>query len=342
MGLQGPGIPSRPAIFWLGDPGPLFCTGPRPPHGGAQRSELGEELRFRRWDTSRSVFPCRALPPPQPCLEPPSTCHAGTKSKKPNSNAYELHPTAVARGHRTRHGHLSEISITLLWTEQGKASNRFRMLSQALQECTGSPQTRARWRLAAHMPRAHSGHSVPGADRGSRSGSPSERAGRQQRPARCPPRPRHPGAEAESQAHGVPVRPAITQSGVSLQSSWHGGRRSAHTPQPRAGRVPRGLPATAGGRAPPRAGTGGQRTPRSADPGSPPRRQPRPHPSEARLAPRTPAGAHPAVDAAWNPDDLGWHRMPAPPRSCLRPETQGAPRTAARCVITQPPGSRPQ
>lgn len=50
---------------------------------------------------------------------------------------------------------LSEISITLLWMQQGKASNHFEMFSQALQECTGSPQTHARWRLAAYTPLPH-------------------------------------------------------------------------------------------------------------------------------------------------------------------------------------------
>lgn len=39
VGLEGPGVPSRPASFWLGDlgMGPCSVLDPRPPHGGGSK-----------------------------------------------------------------------------------------------------------------------------------------------------------------------------------------------------------------------------------------------------------------------------------------------------------------
>lgn len=182
-------------------------------------------------------------------------------------------------------------------------------------EGTGSGRQLAGWGSAGRDPRSE---------------SVSERTGREQRPSAGLRRPRHPGTETPQVASPRGTRPpSITQSGLSPQSSRRGGRRSACTLQPQAGRV-QGPPATAGGRAPPREGTAVR--PRRA-------RQPRdPIPSQPA---RTPAGPHPAsvgsVGRLHTPaasDGLG---CPQPPEvgRCWRHMAPA--RTPARCVTAQPP-----
>lgn len=95
-------------------------------------------MKVEEWTRQGCSLPLRRTPRRSPArnrTQPPTQLPATARGRRPGPDA-----------------RLSEISITLLWTEQGKASNRFRMLWQALQECTGPPQTQARWRLAAQDP----------------------------------------------------------------------------------------------------------------------------------------------------------------------------------------------
>lgn len=243
------------------------------------------------------------------------------------------------------------------------------MLWQALQECTGSLQTQARWRLAARTTPGtqRAVPSVPGAEprrgrgagsglcallggggagggcavrtparwlgeragRDPRSGSPSERTGREQRPSAGPGDLDTPGQKPlKSQAHGAPARPAL--------------------PREASPRSPPGVeaatPLALRSRRPGTPGRGDRRSAHAAL-GS------RATPSLRRLGRRpaaapTPAGPHPA--------SVGSVRRVEPPEAsdgvrCLRRPEVGrcwrhmAPtRTSALCVMAQPPeaGSR--